>query len=780
MAFTFIRSASGNGASVGSGGTRTDTVVFSAAPSAGQYCVIALFTNAGSAVSIVGAGVGTTALTQIDSGNFIDPNINANGNYTTPLVYGGYITATPGSGTFNSVSVTNATVSVRWTNNTGVGATMCMAAILFTGTATSTTANSYAQRLALSGGLIDGSSPSTSVSLGNAAPQANYSGDGTTLTITTGRYFAVPQAIGTYATILGSSVTALNGLPIYVQSWSSSTGVLIGKCSYTGSQVETNFGAYLIVPSAYNSSNTSSGGWWDYTNSGITTWGNYTYSSYLPTSYVGQQQPWIGAFYSQQTTFGTQTNLSSAITISAGTTTVGTISVTATTGAASSGKFVLPTTSGNIVVSYSGTTSTTFTGCTIVSALGQSVTAPIYSNIIYPTSTTQGLSSVLASASSTSTVLGGLVCGNSTPASGVLTQVRQTLTAGFATGSLILMCGYVPTNAKSLTPIFGASRINGGTPGGMTGSIYSFVPATQTLTPENASAVATAPSQAAKVIARTRIAKATQVFVATLARTIGHARISQATQILIANSSRVAWYVRTSQATQILIAKSSRVAQYARTLQATQILIAKSSRVVRYVRTLRATRILIAKSSRVIRHVRIAQATLVRIATTNKNVTKRVQTVQIRMNGLTKALSKSVKATQIRTSKLNATRYLVLNAFLRLTVSAKSVASAKGNANAALGVTYTLTSTSNAKAQLSAALRETLSLRGTLIVNPAKGCAHANVAVQNNASALIATQNSVTVLVSVGNNATPSVDTASYITSSLTTKTLASNRIEQC
>ena len=760
MAFTFIRSASGNGASVGSGGTRTDTVVFSAAPSAGQYCVIALFTNAGSAVSIVGAGVGTTALTQIDSGNFIDPNINANGNYTTPLVYGGYITATPGSGTFNSVSVTNATVSVRWTNNTGVGATMCMAAILFTGTATSTTANSYAQRLALSGGLIDGSSPSTSVSLGNAAPQANYSGDGTTLTITTGRYFAVPQAIGTYATILGSSVTALNGLPIYVQSWSSSTGVLIGKCSYTGSQVETNFGAYLIVPSAYNSSNTSSGGWWDYTNSGITTWGNYTYSSYLPTSYVGQQQPWIGAFYSLQTTFGTQTNLSSAITISAGTTTVGTISVTATTGAASSGKFVLPTTSGNIVVSYSGTTSTTFTGCTIVSALGQSVTAPIYSNIIYPTSTTQGLSSVLASASSTSTVLGGLVCGNSTPASGVLTQVRQTLTAGFATGSLILMCGYVPTNAKSLTPIFGASRINGGTPGGMTGSIYSFVPATQTLTPENASAVATAPSQAAKVIARTRIAKATQVFVATLARTIGHARISQATQILIANSSRVAWYVRTSQATQILIAKSSRV--------------------VRYVRTLRATRILIAKSSRVIRHVRIAQATLVRIATTNKNVTKRVQTVQIRMNGLTKALSKSVKATQIRTSKLNATRYLVLNAFLRLTVSAKSVASAKGNANAALGVTYTLTSTSNAKAQLSAALRETLSLRGTLIVNPAKGCAHANVAVQNNASALIATQNSVTVLVSVGNNATPSVDTASYITSSLTTKTLASNRIEQC
>ena len=780
MAFTFIRSASGNGVSVGSGGTRTDTVVFSAAPSAGQYCVIALFTNAGSSVGIVGVGVGTTALTQIDSGVFIDPNINANGNYTTPLVYGGYITATPGSGTFNSVSVTNATVSVRWTNNTGVGAVMCMAAILFTGTATSTTANSYAQRLALSGGLIDGSSPSTSVSLGNAAPQANYSGDGTTLTITTGRYFAVPQAIGTYATILGSSVTALNGLPIYVQSWSSSTGVLIGKCSYTGSQVETNFGAYLIVPSAYNSSNTSSGGWWDYTNSGITTWGNYFYSSYLPTSYVGQQQPWIGAFYSQQTTFGTQTNLSSAVTISAGTTTVGTISVTATTGAASSGKFVLPTTSGNIVVSYSGITSTTFTGCTIASALGQSVTAPIYSNIIYPTSTTQGLSSVLASPSSTSTVLGGLVCGNSTPASGVLTQVRQTLTAGFATGSLILMCGYVPTNAKSLTPIFGASRVNGGTPGGMTGSIYSFVPATQTLTPENASAVATALSQAAKAIARTRIANATQVFVATLARTIGHARISQATQILIATSSRVAWYVRTSQATQILIAKSSRVAQYVRTLQATQILIAKSSRVARYVRTLRATRILIAKSSRVTRHARIAQATLVRIATTNKNVTKRVQTVQIRMNGLTKALSKSVKATQIRTSKSSATRYLVLNAFLRLTVSAKSVASAKGNANAALGVTYTLTSTSNAKAQLSAALRETLSLRGALIVNPAKGCAHANVAVQNNASALIATQNSVTVLVSVGNNATPSVGTASYITSSLTTKTLASNRIEQC
>ena len=760
MAFTFIRSASGNGVSVGSGGTRTDTVVFSAAPSAGQYCVIALFTNAGSSVGIVGVGVGTTALTQIDSGVFIDPNINANGNYTTPLVYGGYITATPGSGTFNTVSVTNATVSVRWTNNTGVGAVMCMAAILFTGTATSTTANSYAQRLALSGGLIDGSSPSTSVSLGNAAPQANYSGDGTTLTITTGRYFAVPQAIGTYATILGSSVTALNGLPIYVQSWSSSTGVLIGKCSYTGSQVETNFGAYLIVPSAYNSSNTSSGGWWDYTNSGITTWGNYFYSSYLPTSYVGQQQPWIGAFYSQQTTFGTQTNLSSAVTISAGTTTVGTISVTATTGAASSGKFVLPTTSGNIVVSYSGITSTTFTGCTIASALGQSVTAPIYSNIIYPTSTTQGLSSVLASPSSTSTVLGGLVCGNSTPASGVLTQVRQTLTAGFATGSLILMCGYVPTNAKSLTPIFGASRVNGGTPGGMTGSIYSFVPATQTLTPENASAVATALSQAAKAIARTRIANATQVFVATLARTIGHARISQATQILIANSSRAA--------------------QYVRTLQATQILIAKSSRVVQYVRTLRATRILIAKSSRVIRHVRIAQATLVRIATTNKNVTKRVQTVQIRMNGLTKALSKSVKATQIRTSKSSATRYLVLNAFLRLTVSAKSVASANGTANAALGVTYTLTSTSNATAQLSAALRETLSLRGALIVNPAKGCAHANVAVQNNASALIATQNSVTVLVSVGNNATPSVGTASYITSSLTTKTLASNRIEQC
>jgi hypothetical protein len=516
---------------------------------------------------------------------------------------------------------------------------------------------------------------------------------------------------------------------------------------------------------------------------GFVTW---PYFNTLQNTYTTRQQPWIAAVYSNSTSIGSHqrfTGTAASVDTSGNITTSGQATGTCIFGAVpatpTSGKGVIYTTQGNIVFSYTGSNgTTTLTGCTVATPPASAIAIPGLAHVYLPNVAGQNLVAVLPTQSNTSSVVGGLTAGPSTGIGGTTPPFAGVGlgSGGLVTGSLQLFGGSNAVGSYA-TPVTIALGVNGGgTPGGCVGVIMSLVPATRTLTRGNNAVVAyigrvaknfakkpiIAAGISAALASKTygRAIEATQIVIAQATHAKQSIRTAKATQVLIAQSSRIARYVRTSQATQIFVATLTRAVAYARIAQATQVFTAQLTRFISKARTALAAQILAAKSSRAVQRVRIAQATLIRVAKTNKKVKKRVQAVQIRTNKLTKALSKSVKATQIRTSKLNATRYKVLSAFLRLTVSAGSAANAKGKANAALGVTYALTSTAKAKAQLSASLRETLSMRGRLVVNPTKGCAHVDIAPLNGATA--------------------SISAMSYATPLISVKTSASNSIEQC
>jgi hypothetical protein len=412
------------------------------------------------------------------------------------LVYGVYLATTA-----NGQSVV-----VKWKNQTFGTATLSLAAMEFSGTASvSTPANAVQHRYA--NGLVDSGSPGlVGAALGG---NLSYSGNGSVLTIS-GSWLGGPiPIVGSYLTIRSSSVSTLNAVPMLVLSVSGPTVTVLS--SYNGTATENNnvqFYGSIVEQTNFISAN--GGSQYPTIAFGVLQWPG---TSRIMTSYSAQKQPWIGAFYQPATTSGTRIRMGSAgCTIP--TSGSFTIPVASTTGASATGKLILHTQNGNVVVTYTSVTaSTSFNGCTVNTYPTVATTVAGYSYLTYPTSTTQALLGVFSDASVYNpSVLGGLTNGDSSPTStSVAPYYAVTLASGgIVTGSLVLMGGYATSGTYANINAIG--QVNGtATSNGPQGGIWTFVPSGRALSPEGASAVQGFASSTLRVVAWTRVGRAVQV-----------------------------------------------------------------------------------------------------------------------------------------------------------------------------------------------------------------------------------------------------------------------------
>jgi len=533
MAFTTIQGISYAASPHATSGVTvfTDVWNFSSAPVAGNFVTVALYSNQGNplasniqSVTVGANGAGATTMYLLDDGAS-----STGGPFL--LVYGAYL-ATTANGT---------SVVVKWKNQTGGTATLSLAAMEFSGASSvSTPANAVLHRYG--GGLIDSGSPGF---IGNSLGGLSYSGNGSVLTISgTWGYGPIP-IVGSYITILNSSVSALNSVPMLVLSVSGSTVTVLS--SYNGTASESANPTYFgSVVEQSNFISGHGGSQYPTIAYGILSWPG---TSRIMTSYSAQKQPWIGAFFQNATVSGTRIRMTSAgCTIP--TSGTFTIPVLSTTSAAGSGSLILHTQNGNVVVTYTSVTaSTSFNGCTVNTYPSVSTTVAGYSYLTYPTSTTMPLLGVFPNASVYNpSILGGLTNGDSSPTSTSVFPYYTTAlaTGGSVTGSIVLMGGYATSGTYSNINAIG--QVNGtATSNSPFGGIWTFVPSTRALTPENASAVWNFASSALRGFNWTKVASGVQLVSAQITRTRNYGRLSSAgTSYAISTSKSRTWVRRAS------------------------------------------------------------------------------------------------------------------------------------------------------------------------------------------------------------------------------------------
>jgi hypothetical protein len=515
MAFTVIQGLASNGVAraYSSVTTYTDNFTLTSTPTVGNFVTVALYSNQGnpSASNIQSVTLGATGGGSVTM-YLLDDGIGNNGGPFL-LLYGAYISTAPNGGF----------LVVKWKNQTGLTATLSLAAMEFSGASSvSTPANAVQHRYA--NGLVDSGSPGlVGAALGG---YLSYSGNGSVLTIS-GSWLGGPiPIVGSYLTIKSSSVSTLNAVPMLVLSVSGPTVTVLS--SYNGTATENNtVQFYGSIVEQTNSVSANGGSQYPTFSLGILSWPG---TSRIMTSYSAQKQPWIGAFYQPATTSGTRIRMGSAgCTIP--TSGSFTIPVASTTGASATGKLILHTQNGNIVVTYTSVTaSTSFNGCTVNTYPTVATTVAGYSYLTYPTSTTQALLGVFPDASVYNpSVLGGLTNGDSSPTStSVAPYYAVTLASGgIVTGSLVLMGGYATSGTYANINAIG--QVNGtATSNGPQGGIWTFVPSGRVLTPENASAVRGFASSTLRVVAWTRVGRAVQVASSKFARTIAWTKVGRA------------------------------------------------------------------------------------------------------------------------------------------------------------------------------------------------------------------------------------------------------------
>ena len=529
MAFTTIQGLASNGAARTQSPTiiYTDVWTLASAPVAGNFFVVAFYSNRGypfaqniQSVTVGANGAGATTMYLLDDGTS-----SPYGPFL--LVYGAYL-ATTANGT---------SVVVKW-KNSGLGGTttLSLAAMEFSGASSvSTPANAVLHRYG--GGLIDSGSPGVVAFYSPAYGHRGltYNGNGSELTISATAWAVPIPIVGSLITITGSTVTALNNVPMLVKSVSGLT--IVVNSTYNGSATEggTNVFIYGSVVERSNSISIFGGSQYPTAAFGILQWPG---TSRIMTSYSAQKQPWIGAFVQNATASGTRIRMTSAgCTIP--TSGSFTIPVASTTGAAATGKLILHTQNGNVVVTYTSVTAnTSFNGCTVNTYPSVSTTVAGYSYLTYPTSTTMPLIGVFPNASVYNpSILGGLTNGDSTPtASGIFPYYMIALaTGGSITGSIVLMGGYATSGTYSNINVIGEvnSQATSNSP---FGGIWTFVPSTRALTPENASAVQNFVSNAIKAVKRNRFSTLIQTSIVNAIKAVKRNRFS----LLIQTSSAIA------------------------------------------------------------------------------------------------------------------------------------------------------------------------------------------------------------------------------------------------
>ena len=549
MAFTTIQGLASNGSARASSTVTiyADVWTLASAPVAGNFFTVAIYSNRGNplvsniqSVTVGANGAGATTMYLLDDGAS-----STGGPFL--LVYGAYL-ATTANGT---------SVVVKW-KNSGLGGTttLSLAAMEFSGGASvSTPANAVLHRYG--GGLIDSGSPGF---IGTSLGGLSYSGNGSVLTISGTWSLGPIPIVGSYITITNSSVSALNNVPMLVLSVSGSTVTVLS--SYNGTASESSYPLYF--GSLVEQSNSISGfGGSQYPTAafGILSWPG---TSRIMTSYSAQKQPWIGAFVQNVTASGTRIRMTSAgCTIP--TSGSFTIPVASTTSAAGTGKLILHTQNGNVVVTYTSVTAnTSFNGCTVNTYPSVSTTVAGYSYLTYPTSTTMPLLGVFPDASVYNpSILGGLTNGDSTPTStSIFPYYTIALgTGGSVTGSIVLMGGYATSGTYANINAIG--QVNGtATSNSPFGGIWTFVPATRSLTPANASVVRVASSKFARTIAWTKFGRAVFTKSGRISRGIG--LLAQIAQIGASRATRTVFNRRSASGVQLVSAQITRTRNYGR------------------------------------------------------------------------------------------------------------------------------------------------------------------------------------------------------------------------
>ena len=532
----------------------TDVWNFASAPVAGNFVTVALYSNQGNplanniqSVTVGANGAGATTMYLLDDG------ASSNGGPFL-LVYGAYL-ATTANGT---------SVVVKWKNQTGGAATLSLAAMEFSGVSSvSTAANTTKHRFG--GGIVDSGSPGVVASYASAfGGTLTYNGNGSELTISATTWGAAGNPIpivGSLITIIGSTVTALNNVPMLVKSVSGST--IVANSTYNGSATEGSGSVIIYGSVVEQSANLGSFGASQYPTIayGILSWPG---TSRIMTSYSAQKQPWIGAFVQNATNSGTRVRMTSAgCTIP--TSGSFTIPVASTNSASATGKLILHTQNGNVVVTYTSVTaSTSFNGCTVNTYPSVSTTVAGYSYLTYPTSTTMPLLGVFPDASVYNpSILGGLTNGDSSPTSTSVFPYYTTAlaTGGSATGSIVLMGGYATSGTYSNINAIG--QVNGtATSNSPFGGIWTFVPSTRALTPENASAVRNFASSALRAVNRTKVASGVQLVSAQITRTRNYGRFGSAVNSYAISTSKSRTWVRRASAVAVGLASTLKSIAY--------------------------------------------------------------------------------------------------------------------------------------------------------------------------------------------------------------------------
>ena len=549
MAFTTIQGLASNGSARANSSVTiyTDVWTLASAPVAGNFFVVAFYSNRGypfaqniQSVTVGANGAGATTMYLLDDGVS-----TGGGSYL--IVYGVYLAATA-----NGTSVV-----VKWKNQLGGTATLSLAAMEFSGASSvSTPANAVLHRYG--GGLIDSGSPGIVAYYLAPGGTLTYNGNGSELTISATYWSAFGNPIpivGSLITITGSTVTALNNVPMLVKSVSGST--IVVNSTYNGSATEGSANVTIYGSVVEQSATMGSGSQYPTAAFGILQWPG---TSRIMTSYSAQKQPWIGAFVQNVTLSGTRVRMTSAgCTIP--TSGSFTIPVASTTGAAGSGKLILHTQNGNVVVTFTSVTAnTSFNGCTVNTYPSVSTTVAGYSYLTYPTSTTMPLLGVFPDASVYNpSILGGLTNGDSTPTStsNFPYYTIALATGGTVTGSIVLMGGYATSGTYS--NIYAIGEVNSqATSNSPFGGIWTFVPSTRALTPENASAVRNFASSALRAVNRTKVASAVRVHGSKALRTLALSRFASAVRVHSARTVRAVNRTKVARAVQVASSKFAR------------------------------------------------------------------------------------------------------------------------------------------------------------------------------------------------------------------------------
>jgi hypothetical protein len=487
MAFTEIARQSSTVARTTAQTSVTDTRNLPAVPAAGQWVVVALYTNqgfidgfgVGGANSIVNSvKCGTVTMSLLESGlapSFYSPTV-----YIAPYQSG-----------------MSTAINVNWTNSVA-STTLGIAAMVFTGAVTGITSGYADFRTSSTNGAFDGAGDST---------------------------FGFTQAV-------------------------ASSGVIFWPKSSTG--IPTN---YDIQGEVFIAATTSS----------IATGVN------LPKQ--------------NNVLFGAVVESSGNITTSFATS--GNFQLTNTTSAATSGKGIIFSPSGNFVFSYTGVSGAILTGCTTTAPVGTVI--PTFCQVMLPGTTiaTGTMTGIFPTTSTTSGTLGGFQTGNSALYTGTSTangHVQVSLTGGSAPCRLDLMLGSNVSGALTI-PAYANLKIGASTPVGG-GFIYTMVPTVRTMT-RTAKASRTMTSFFRRKWER--LASAVSNRSANSLKTVTANRSSSATHVRAANVGKIANFIRAAKATYVRAANVLKLRLVTKQAKATQVVSASVTKRVSITRRTSAT-----------------------------------------------------------------------------------------------------------------------------------------------------------------------------------------------